>query len=133
MTPAPLLATPPMVLLHLATVLPAAGIGAWLILASRKGARWHRRMGYVYLALMTATAVSTVFVREIDDGGLSLIHLLVPVTLFGVAGGLLAARRHEVRRHRSAMLSLYLGALVVAGAFTLLPGRLLHQVFLGQG
>jgi len=132
MTLAPVLAAPAAVLLHLVTVLPAAGIGAWLILASRKGALWHRRMGYLFLALMTVTALSTVFVREIDpDGGLSPIHLLIPVTLLGVGGGLIAARRHDVRRHKRVMLALYLGALVLAGAFTLMPGRLLHRVFFG--
>jgi len=131
MSVASILAAPASVLLHLATVVPAAAIGAWLILASRKGAVWHRRMGYAFLALMTATAISAVFVREINDGGFSWIHLLVPATLVGVAGGLLAARRHDVQRHRNAMLSLYLGALVIAGGFTLLPGRLLYRVFFG--
>lgn len=131
MTLAPLLAAPPAVLFHLVTVLPAAVIGAWLILGSRKGALWHRRMGYAFLALMTATAVSTVFVRELNHGALSWIHLLIPVTLLGVVGGLAAARRHDVRRHRSVMLGLYLGALVIAGGFTLLPGRLLHRLLFG--
>ncbi|EDP61667.1 hypothetical protein BAL199_18526 [alpha proteobacterium BAL199] len=128
---APLIAAPTAVLVHLITVVPTAVIGAWLILGSRKGARWHRRLGYVFLGLMTVTAISTVFVRDLNDGAFSWIHLLIPLTLFGVAGGLYAARRHNVQRHRQAMLSLYLGALVVAGAFTLLPGRLLYRVLLG--
>lgn len=131
MTLAPVLAAPAAVLLHLVTVVPAAVIGAWLILASRKGAVWHRRMGYAFLTLMAVTAVSAVFVREINNGGLSWIHVLVPVTLYGVATGLLAARRHHVHRHRATMLGLYLGALVVAGGFTFLPGRLLYRVFFG--
>lgn len=128
---APVLAAPPAVLLHLVTVLPAAVIGAWLILASRKGAVWHRRMGYAFLALMTLTAISAVFVREINDGGFSWIHLLIPLTLAGVVGGLRAARRHDVGNHRKVMLGLYLGALLVAGGFTLMPGRLLYRVLFG--
>ena len=131
MNAAPVLSAAPAVLLHLVTVLPAAGIGAWLILASRKGASWHRRLGYLFLALMTVSAISAVFVREINPGGFSWIHLLIPVTLLGVGGGLIAARRHDVRRRKAAMLGLYLGALVIAGAFTLAPGRLLHRVFFG--
>lgn len=131
MNPGPVLAASPAILLHLATVLPAAAIGAWLILASRKGALWHRRMGYAFLALMTATAVISVFVRDLNPGGFSWIHVLVPLTLLGVFGGLRAARRHDVSRHRRIMLTLYLGALVVAGAFTLMPGRLLYRVFFG--
>ncbi|MEQ8816069.1 MAG: DUF2306 domain-containing protein [Thalassobaculum sp.] len=131
MNVAPVLSAAPAVLLHLVTVLPAAGIGAWLILASRKGALWHRRLGSLFLALMTVSAISAVFVREINHGGFSWIHLLIPVTLLGVGGGLIAARRHDVRRHKAAMLGLYLGALVIAGAFTLAPGRLLHRVLFG--
>ncbi|MEQ9331454.1 DUF2306 domain-containing protein [Thalassobaculum sp.] len=131
MNVAPVLSAAPAVLLHLVTVLPAAGIGAWLILASRKGALWHRRLGYLFLALMIVSAISAVFVREINHGGFSWIHLLIPVTLLGVGGGLIAARRHDVRRHKAAMLGLYLGALVIAGAFTLAPGRLLHRVLFG--
>jgi uncharacterized membrane protein len=41
------------------------------------------------------------------------------------------ARRHNVRRHRQAMLMLFTGALVIAGAFTLLPGRIMHAVVFG--
>ena len=43
----------------------------------------------------------------------------------------LAARRHNVLRHRRAMLGIFLGALVVAGLFTLLPGRIMHAVVFG--
>ncbi len=43
----------------------------------------------------------------------------------------LAARRGNIRRHGSAMASLFVGALVVAGAFTLLPGRIMHRVVFG--
>ncbi len=37
-----------------------------------------------------------------------------------------------VRQHRIAMLSLFFGALVIAGAFTLVPGRIMHAVVFGQ-
>jgi uncharacterized membrane protein len=42
-----------------------------------------------------------------------------------------AARRHHVGNHRFAMISLFAGALVIAGAFTLLPGRIMHRVVFG--
>jgi len=29
------------------------------------------------------------------------------------------------------MIGLYVGALLIAGAFTFLPGRLMHQIFFG--
>jgi uncharacterized membrane protein len=45
--------------IHLATVLPAFAIGTWQIFGSSKGSRSHRMLGFVYLALMTVTAVAT--------------------------------------------------------------------------
>jgi uncharacterized membrane protein len=41
------------------------------------------------------------------------------------------ARRHQVDRHRSAMTKIFVGALVIAGLFTLLPGRIMHAVVFG--
>jgi uncharacterized membrane protein len=42
--------------------------------------------------------------------------------------GVLAARRHRVRTHRITMISIFAGALLLAGLFTLVPGRLMHTV-----
>jgi len=42
-----------------------------------------------------------------------------------------AARRHQVAAHRRAMIMLFAGALVIAGLFTLLPGRVMHKVVFG--
>jgi uncharacterized membrane protein len=43
----------------------------------------------------------------------------------------LHAHRHRVLDHRKAMISIYVGALLVAGAFTFLPGRIMHAVAFG--
>jgi uncharacterized membrane protein len=43
-----------------------------------------------------------------------------------------AAHRHEVTAHRRAMIMLFSGALVIAGLFTLLPGRIMHAVVFGH-
>jgi len=112
-------------------VLPAFAIGTWLIFGSHKGSRTHRILGFAYLMLMLATAISTVFIRSIRPGSLSPVHLFIPLTLFGIFSALWNVRRGNIRRHRSAMLGLYFGGLLIAGAFTLLPGRLLHGVFFG--
>jgi len=117
---------------HLATVLPAFAIGTYLIFASKKGAPHHRLLGYVYLALMTITATTTLFIHQVNPHGfmgLSIIHLFIPLTLLGVAGGISGARAHNVHRHRGAMIGLYVGALLIAGALTFAPGRIMHEVF----
>ena len=116
--------------LHLATVLPAFAIGTWQIFFSTKGARLHRALGFTYLALMTVTAVTAFFIRSINPGQLSLIHLLIPLTLLGVVGALWNVRRKNIAGHRNAMVGLYAGGLLIAGSLTFLPGRLMHRIFL---
>ena len=127
----PIWQAPLAIKIHLATVIPAFVIGTWLIFFSTKGARWHRALGAVYLMLMTVTAVATFFIRSIIPGSLSPVHLFIPLTLFGVFGALWNIRRGNIKGHRSAMLGLYFGGLLIAGGLTLLPGRLLHLVFMG--
>jgi uncharacterized membrane protein len=64
-------------------------------------------------------------------GPFSLLHLLSVWVLAMLPVAILAARKGDVRRHRTAMTSFVIGALGIAGAFTLLPGRIMHQVFFG--
>jgi uncharacterized membrane protein len=46
-------------------------------------------------------------------------------TLVMLVVGVRHARQGRVQHHRRTMQNLYLGALVIAGLFTLMPGRLL--------
>jgi uncharacterized membrane protein len=43
----------------------------------------------------------------------------------------LAARRGHIRAHRFAMISLYVGGILIAGAFAFSPGRMLHKWLFG--
>jgi uncharacterized membrane protein len=135
MTLDPLLRAPLPVQIHVATVVPAFLIGSYLIFISRKGARHHRVLGYIYLILMTITAIAALFVHAIMPHspffGLSPIHLFVPLTLFGVVGALHGAWSHNVRQHRNAMLGVYIGGLLIAGTLAFLPGRIMHAVTFG--
>jgi uncharacterized membrane protein len=131
----PLLQAPWPVKLHLATVVPAFAIGTWQIFLSRKGSVGHRALGYVYLGLVTVTAIDAVFIHSLMPKaplGLSPVHLLVPLTLFGVVGALFAARKHDARRHRNTMIGVYVGGMLIAGGLTLLPGRILHALLVGN-
>ena len=135
MTLAPLLTAPLAIKIHVATVLPAFVIGTWQIFFSRKGARFHRALGFVYLGLMTITAISTLFIHSLMPKsllfGMSPIHLFVPLTLFGVVGALSGAWTHNVTAHRGAMIGVYVGGILIAGALAFLPGRLMHAVVFG--
>jgi uncharacterized membrane protein len=117
--------------IHLATVIPAFFLGTWLLFFSRKGSLIHRRVGFVYLTLMSVTAITAMFIRSIRPGHLSWIHLFVPLTVWGVFGALWSIRRHDIAGHRRAMYGLYFGALIIAGGFTFYPGRLMYRIFFG--
>lgn len=135
MTLEPLLHAPLAVQVHVATVVPAFLIGTFQIFASRKGAPLHRALGYVYLVLMSVTAITTLFVHQLMPHspfwGLSPVHLLVPLTLFGVVGALRGAWTHNVALHKRAMIALYVGGMLIAGGLTFLPGRIMHAVVFG--
>jgi uncharacterized membrane protein len=59
------------------------------------------------------------------------IHLLSVFTPAMLLMGVIAARRHNARRHAITMISIFAGALVIAGLFTLVPGRIMHTVVFG--
>jgi uncharacterized membrane protein len=59
------------------------------------------------------------------------IHLLSILVLVTVPLGLWQAHRHQVTGHRITMVSIFSGALVIAGLLTLLPGRIMHAVMFG--
>jgi uncharacterized membrane protein len=125
----PIASAPLAIKIHLATVLPAFLIGGWLIILSAKGSKPHRAFGVIYMVLMVVTAFTTFFIRALDPPHLSWIHLFIPITLVGVTMSILSLRRGDIRGHRRAMILLYVGALVIAGGFTFVPGRIMHAVF----
>ena len=132
MTLAPLLAAPAVIRLHAVAALAAFALGA-VQLAAPKGTIPHRLFGWMWALLMLAVALSSLLIHEIRMwGAWSPIHLLSLLVLITVPLAVIHARRHRVERHRKAMLSLFVGALVVAGIFTLLPGRIMHAVVFGS-
>ena len=135
MTLAPLLAAPFAIKLHVFTVVPAFFLGTWLIFFSRKGARRHRAVGYVYLSLMTITAITALWIHEIPAidivYGFGPIHIFSIVTLSGVVGALRGAWTHNIKMHRRSMLGVYIGGLLIAGTFAFLPGRIMHALVFG--
>lgn len=81
--------------------------------------------------LMLATAISALFIRDFklpNWAGFTPIHLLIPVTLGSLALSFWHLAHRRIAQHRSVMRKLYFGSCVVAGLFTLLPGRLLGNL-----
>ena len=125
---APFFNAPPAVQFHALCALAALGVGTVQLLR-HKGDAAHRVTGYTWVGLMLAIAISSFWIHEIDQWyGFSWIHLLSILTLIAVPLGVRAARRGNIRGHRIAMLMTFWSALVGAGAFTLLPGRVMHRI-----
>lgn len=124
------------VFIHLVTIVPAALIGAYLIL-SRKGSPAHRRLGKIYMLLMGFTAVWTLFLPAEFGPRLwnhfGMLHLLSVLTAWTVPTAWRAARRGDIKGHRSAMAQLYLGGILIAGTFAILgQGRYLNLLLFGS-
>ena len=131
MTLAPLLAAPVAIQVHTFAAFGAFALGA-VQLAAPKGTIPHRLFGWSWAGLMLTVVVSSFFIHEIRLWGpWSPIHLLSVFTLLMLPLAVWLARRHQVERHRRAMSGLFFGALVIAGLFTLLPGRIMHAVVFG--
>jgi uncharacterized membrane protein len=131
MTLAPLLDASPAIQAHAFAAMAAFALGV-VQLAAPKGTLPHRTIGFIWVALMAVVAVSTAFIHQIKLWGpWSPIHLLSIFTLVVLPVAVWRAHVHDVRYHRRAMLGLFLGALVIAGLFTFLPGRIMHAVVFG--
>ncbi|TPL53073.1 DUF2306 domain-containing protein [Mesorhizobium sp. B2-4-2] len=127
----PLLSARPPIPWHALAAFAALAIGG-VQLALPKGTLRHRAMGYLWAALMLAVAISSFWIQQIRlIGPFSPIHLLSILVLVTVPLAVWHARNHRVAKHRKAMIALYVFALVGAGVFTLLPGRVMHDVVFG--
>ena len=102
------------------------------IFSIKRGSMAHKALGWTWVGAMALTAFSSFWIHEIRlIGPFSPIHLLSILTLFSLVMNVRAARSRNIRAHQRGMKSLVFGALIVAGAFTFLPGRTQHQMFLG--
>jgi len=130
MTLAPLLSASPAIQFHAFAAVTAFGLGV-VQLAAPKGTLPHRTIGWIWVALMVVVSVSAFFIHQIRLWGpWSPIHLLAIFTLTLLPLAVWHAHRHKIHKHRNTMVVLFVGALVIAGAFTLLPGRIMHAVVL---
>ncbi|MBS0535106.1 MAG: DUF2306 domain-containing protein [Proteobacteria bacterium] len=132
MTLAPLLQAGPAIQVHAFAAIAAFVLGG-IQIAGPKGTLPHRLIGTAWAVLMFGVAVSAFFIHQLRVWGpWSPIHILAAWTLVTLPIALWRAHKHDVPHHRRAMLSLYLGALLIAGLFTFLPGRIMHAVVFGH-
>ena len=128
----PLTFASPVVIIHLILALAAFVVGG-IQLAIKKGSRTHKTLGYVWVVAVVAICLTSFGIKDVMPngvfGGYSPIHLLSLFILFQVFRGIYFARNNNIKMHRRCMLVTYIGGLVIAGAFTFVPGRLLFNMF----
>ncbi len=117
--------------IHLITVIPAIPLGAYVIM-SRKGGRRHKLLGKIWLSMMFVTATATIFIRNVNDGQFSWIHLFTLLTFVAIPQAIFSARQGNIEAHKKHLRNFFVGALVVAGLTAFAPGRTMWQWAVGQ-
>ena len=131
MTLRPLLDAAPPIPVHVLVAVLVAVLGLWQLTAT-KGTRRHRIVGWVYAVAISFVAISALFISELETWGhFSPIHLLIPVTLVSVWLSVRDARRGNIEAHARGMVILFVLAVALTGAFTLMPGRVMHEAVFG--
>jgi uncharacterized membrane protein len=103
-------------------------------LVAPKGTLPHRTLGWIWVVLLVVVAISSFGIHGHsyrlwrDWSPIHLLSILTPVML---AAAVISARRHRIRAHAITMICIFVGALVIAGMFTLVPGRVMHTVVFG--
>lgn len=125
----PLLDASPTIQIHAFAATIAFFLGPFILFA-RKGNTRHKVLGRIWASAMIITIASSFFIFGIRlIGPFSPIHLLSIAAIYGLVQGINFARQGNISAHRKSMQSLYFGALIIAGAFTFFPGRIMSQVF----
>ncbi|MCU0920440.1 MAG: DUF2306 domain-containing protein [Burkholderiaceae bacterium] len=124
----------PLILFHLLTAIGALLLGL-VILSRHKGTDSHRTLGWMWVTLMFCTTLASAFIR---DYRLPNLHGYTPIHFFTLYVAVMMplavrdVRRGNIVGHRKAMRGIYIGGCVVAGIFTLLPGRFLGSLLWGS-
>jgi uncharacterized membrane protein len=126
-TLAPLLASSATVIAHTAFATAALVLGA-AVHFLRKGTPTHMALGRIWAAAMMILAALSLGIAA--QHHFSPIHLLSAATLVNIPWAIWMRRRGNIAGHAWAMSSNYAGFLA-AGAFTLVPGRIMHAVLFG--
>jgi uncharacterized membrane protein len=120
----------PAIQIHLAAAMVALVLGC-LMWARKKGTRSHKMIGRAFVLCMLLAAFSAIFIRTINDGSFSLIHLFVPITFIGSWQVVSSIRAGKIKSHKKHVRNLFFFALLIPGAFAFMPGRTMWMLFFG--
>lgn len=124
----------PTIAIHMSAAITAVLLGPvalWARLGRTTRPRLHRALGYAWVTCMITAALSAIFIRDFqlpNAMGYTPIHLLIPLTFFSLCRAFVYLLQGNIQGHRKTMQWLYVSACLVAGAFTLVPGRYLGNL-----
>lgn len=116
--------------IHIVAAFSALVFGI-LMLARQKGTRSHKMIGKLFLALMLITATSAIFIRYLNNGSFSWIHIFVPLTFFAAWETVHYIRKGNIKGHKRAVSGLFFGALLIPGFLSFYPGRTMWVMVFG--
>ncbi|MBT7604438.1 MAG: DUF2306 domain-containing protein [Kordiimonadaceae bacterium] len=128
---------------HAFFALAAVPVGLYIFF-TKKGTKQHRFIGRVWVFCLLIVSLTGLFITSpmtdtvFNPGWYSWIHLLIPFTIGNLIYSIYSIRlfkKTRLEKHKNAhiysMIGVYFGALMVAGAFTLMPGRMFHEILFG--
>ena len=122
----------PLIALHASFATLALVLGPVALLRRRRD-RWHRLAGRVWVLAMALAALTSFGIQQFRViGPFSPIHLLSALVLVMLWRGVAAARAGRMVEHGRIMVQMQVQALMLPAAFTLLPGRRMHALLLGD-
>ena len=115
----------PLLISHVFAALTSVVLGGYQLWRRPRGDARHRLLGRTWAVLLLWTAITSFWIRDINEGAFSWLHVLSVVTLVTVTLGVVNARRGNVQAHRGNMVGSWLGAVGAMLAAIAIPGRMI--------
>jgi uncharacterized membrane protein len=122
----------PLLVSHVVAALTGVLLGAHQVWRRPHGDTRHRVLGRVWVVVLLWTAVTSFWIRHLDDGSFSWLHVLSVVTVVTVTLGVVNARRGRVAAHRGNMVGSWLGAVGAMVAAVAVPARMIPTYAVAQ-